>query len=273
MSIFRIEEDEHKKPSKENEWVQLGVEFHKARSRGKTSKAFAEEKGIKYSTFTSAMSKYASRIKMALEVEAIRSKSKHNLTKRERELVIINDFRSKIKERIRNEGAAVNNKSNKWFVETIKKGVRGKNVSVPIPGKIYTYIYDAKNKETLPYWDKFPLIIYLGAATAKNGNQLLYGLNLHYIPPKARQMFLEELLKNYASTSIITSKTKLKIDWSKVKGMRGSDLMIKAYLPGHIKGPMIEIKPQDWPNVITMPTQQFMSQGSRFAASKVWSQY
>lgn len=265
-----IEESE-KTP--EQKWIDLGVEYYRAKSRGITSKQYAESKGIKYSTFTSAMSRYASRIKTALEVEAIRTKSKHNLTRRERELMLVNDFRSSIKKKLKNDGAAVNNKSAKWFKETIKQGVKSKKVQVPVQGKIYTYVYDAKNKDTLPYWDKFPLIIYLGAATAKNGNQLMYGLNLHYIPPKARQSFLEELLKRYASTGRITPKMKLKIDWSKVKGMKGSDLMIKAYLPGHIKGPLIEIDPKDWSNIVLMPTQQFVSQGKRFASSKVWSNY
>lgn len=264
---------EERELTPEQKWIALGMEFYKAKAQGVTSKQFAEANGIKYSTFTSAMSRYASKIKTALEVEAISKKSKHNLTKRERELKLINDFRNTLRSRIKNEGAAVNNKSAKWFKETIKKGVRGRNVKSPGIGKIYTFIYDAKNKETLPYWDRFPLIIFLGAGQAKNGNQLLYGLNLHYIPPKARQSFLEELLKRYASTSTMSSKMKLKIRWSNVRGMKGSDLMIKSYLPGHIKGSLIEIEPKDWSNVIFMPLQQFMSQGTRFAASKVWSKY
>lgn len=266
--IFEIEE-EMSLPKTAQDWIKLGVEFSRVK-RTMSSKRFAEHKGLKYSTFTSAMSRYSDKIKEALELEAIKGKSKHRLTRRERELAIVNDFRSTLKKKIRNEGAAVNNKSIKWFKETIKTGVRTKTTKVPEIGKIYTYVYDAKNKDTLPYWDKFPLIIFLGAKTAGNGNQLLYGLNLHYIPPKARQAFLEELLKRFSSTSNISSKTKLKINWSSVRGMHGSDQMIKAYLPGHIKGPIIEVKPQDWSNIIFMPTQQFMSQGSRFAASKVW---
>ena len=141
---------------------------------------------------------------------------------------------------------------------------------MPQVGRIYAYVYDAKHKDTLPYWDKFPLMIYLGSYTAKNGNKLLLGLNLHYIPPKARQEFLEELLVN-ANTDTITNKTRLKINWSKVKNMKGADQMIKAYLPNHIKGSMTEVKPADWINVIFMPLQQFMSKGKRFSSRKVWS--
>ena len=50
------------------------------------------------------------------------------------------------------------------------------------------------------------------------------------IPPKARQQFLEELLKQYSNTPTITNKTKLKIDWSQVKGFRGADMEKAASL-------------------------------------------
>lgn len=182
---------------------------------------------------------------------------------------MINSFRSSLREKIKNEGAAVNNKSARWFNDTIKKNVRGHQVSKPEPGKLYAYIYDAKHKDTLPYWDKYPLIINLGFG--QNGSsRVMYGLNLHYIPPKARQAFLEELLKQYANTPVISNKTKLKINWSRVKGFKGTDKMIKSYLPGHIKGPMIEIKPADWANVVMLPLQQFMSKGKRYSATSVW---
>ncbi|WPK18030.1 hypothetical protein [Escherichia phage BYEP02] len=111
------------------------------------------------------------------------------------------------------------------------------------------------------------MIIYLGLGK----HNLMYGLNLHYIPPKARQQFLEELLKQYANTPTITNKTKLKIDWSQVKGFRGADQMIKAYIPGNIMGSLVEIAPKDWANVVLMPLQQFVSKGKRFSANKVWS--
>lgn len=256
------------KPSKnEQQWIQIGVEYAHARTKGLNGKQFAEQRGLKYETFTRAMSRYASRIKLAVQVEKLQSKPGNKLTKQERQLIMVNSFRKSIRDKIANEGAAVNNKSAKWFTETLKKGIRGHNVSKPQPGKIYAYIYDAKHKDTLDYWDKYPLVIYLGLGK----HNLMYGLNLHYIPPKARQQFLEELLKQYASTPTITNSTKLKIDWSKVKGFHGADQMIKAYIPGNIKGPLVEIKPADWANVTLLPLQQFMSKGKRFSAQKVWA--
>lgn len=272
MSIFQvINEAKAQRPVSKNEkqWVKIGVEFHDAKQKGATAKSFAEEKGLVYATFTKSMSRYASAIKTALKIRDLESKPQNKLSRQDRQLLMINSFRSTLRDKIKNDGAAVNNKSAKWFAETIKKNIRGHQVSKPMAGKLYTYMYDAKHKDTLPYWDKFPLIVFLGMG--KQGTStLMYGLNLHYIPPKARQQFLEELLKQYSSTPLISNNTKLKIDWSKVKGFKGADKMIKAYLPGHIKGPMIEIKPADWANVVLLPLQQFQSQGSRFSANKVW---
>ncbi|WJJ54797.1 DNA end protector protein [Acinetobacter phage AB1I1M-1] len=277
MDIFQI--DEAQVPPKlqpkitrqELAWVKIGVDWYKAKEKGKSGKQFAEEKGINYTTFTRSMTRYRDKIKLAFEAEKAKSKPENKLTKREKEAILINSFRQSMREKIKNDGAAVNNKSEKWFKETLAKGVRGHSVVRPQPGKLYAFIYDAKHKDTLPYWDKYPLIIFLGTSRSKvAGTMLFHGLNLHYIPPKARQQFLEDLLKSYSSTKTITNSTVLKVDWSKVKGFNGADKMIKAYLPGNVKGRFVEIKPSDWANVTLMPLQQFTSGNKRFAASKVW---
>lgn len=251
-----------------NQWVQLGIEWREAKSKGVSGKDFAKSKGLNYDTFRRTMLKFAKQIDIAIEVESLKNKAKLNA--REKALVMINDFRSQLRARAADTGAANNNKSQKWFNDTVKKSIRGHMVSNPKPGRIYTFAYDAKHKDTLEYWDRFPLILFLGIGATSSG-PLMYGLNLHYIPPKARQSFLEELLKNYASTERLSNKTTLKINWSNVKGMNGSDVMIKAYLPAHLKGSMLEVKPSDWVNVIYMPLQQFMSKGKRYSAKKVWA--
>jgi len=218
-------------PKSADDWVKIGLEWHE-RKGTLTAKSFAQEKGIVYGTFTKAMFRYADKIKAAIELQAAKSKPTSKMSKRDKQLQLINDFRASLRKRMADSAAASNKKSMKWFEETVKKSIRGHQVSKPQSGRLYTFAYDAKYKDTLPYWDRFPLIVFLGTGTSKAGNQLLYGLNMHYIPPKARQAFMEELLKNYANTSRLSNKTKLKINWSNVRGMRGSDLMIKSYLPG-----------------------------------------
>lgn len=272
MSVFILENYQVQPKFTKEFWIKHAVEFNKVRGT-KTAKKYAEENNLKYSTMTSAFSKYRSQIALAIKADSLRTKSPKKMSKREKTVMLINQFRAGLRTLAKQPAAKMNNKSREWFEETLRTGIRGHKVSRPQVGKIYAYVYDAKHKDTLEYWDKFPLIIYLGEGVSKAGNKLMYGLNLHYIPPKVRQTFLEELLKLYSSTDLFTNKTKLKIDWSKVKGIRGTDLMIKAYLPSHVKTTFVEIKPKDWINIIYMPLHQFMSKGKRFAATKVWSKY
>lgn len=272
MSVFEVitEEDVKQTPQqrKAKQWIDLGVEFSKAKAKGMTAKAFADSKGIPYTTFTKSMSRYSSEIKRAIEIEKLKGKSAKGLNKQQRAMMLINDFRASLTKTAK--VSRPKEKSQEWFMKTIRAGIKGHQVVKPQVGRIYTYAYDPKYKDTLPFYDRFPLIICLGEGKSKAGNTIMLGLNLHYAPPKARQQFLEALLKQYASTPTLSNKTRLKIKWSDVKGMRGSDHMIKAYLPGHIQTKMIEIAPKDWHNIIMMPVYQFMSKGKKYDARKVW---
>lgn len=249
-------------------WISRAIEFQKS---GMSAKQFADENNLVYSTMTKSFSRYKEEISLAAKAKELKKVSPKKQTSSQRALVMINDFRSGLRRK-----AAIGNisaKSQKWFDDYVSKSVKGHKVDKPVAGKLYTFAYDAKHKATLPYWDMYPLIIYLGEGTTKNGVKLMYGLNLHYVKPKVRQEFLEELLKKHASTDTFTNKTKLKVNWSSVKGMRGSDLMIKSYLPNHIKGTFVEVKPADWINVVFLATHQFMSKGKKYSASSVWSKY
>lgn len=277
MSIFIVENDEATKSpvaSKEElKWTRIGVDFRNAKKANPslTSKKFSEDNNINYGTFTKQMHRYKAKIDLAIKIQDISKKPSSKMTRQDRALVMINSFRQSIRKNIATSKiSGSSDKSVKWFNETIRQGVKGHKVSKPESGKLYAYNYDAKHKATLPYWDRYPLIVFLGFYTSPKGTLLMHGLNLHYVPPKARQQFLEELLKQYATTKTITNSTRLKIDWSKVKGFQGADKMIKAYLPSHIKGPIIEVKPSDWANVVMLPLQSFESKGSKYSAQKVW---
>lgn len=277
MSIFVLEDSNEMLSNMrtKQEWVDLIKDYIPLKERkGVPVSAFCKERQINEQAFRTALTKYDRVAKRQLQdplTEATKpNQPNRKQRKKQRKQDIIKSFRSQMKKTAAQGAAKANNKSTKWFKDFIGDAVRGRKVTKPEVGKIYAYAYDAKYKKELPYWDRFPLIIYLGSYTSKAGNKIMLGLNLHYIPPRARQAFLEELLPR-ANTDVITNKTRLKINWSMVKGMRGSNQMIKAYLPNRIKSSMKEVKPSDWINVIFLPTTQFMSKGKRFSARKVWS--
>jgi hypothetical protein len=170
---------------------------------------------------------------------------------------LADSFRAQAHELGRTPVAKNQKKSISWFRARVQSSIRSRKVARPIPGNMYVYAYDAKTKATLPYWDKFPCIICIG--THKG---YMMGLNLHYIPPKERQKFLEKILR-YATTKTVSNSTKLRIDWSRVKNIRFSRHMVKLYILARVKGSLEEVKAQDWFNVIHMPIQQFVAKNGR----------
>ena len=63
------------------------------------------------------------------------------------------------------------------------------NRQQPLIGSMNMFFYDPKTKDTLPFYDRFPLAIIVGPA-----EKGFYGLNLHYLPPILRAKFLDALL-------------------------------------------------------------------------------
>ena len=70
-------------------------------------------------------------------------------------------------------------------------------------GRMYFYFYDPKHKDTLPYYDRFPLVIPI-----ERYSDGFLGLNLHYIHPKQRIIMLQKL-SEVASNDQYNEKTKL----------------------------------------------------------------
>ena len=253
------------------QWVELGVDYLKKKEKSGISVSdYLKDKGLNVETGTRAFRRFKNDIVIAKNLKDATADNK-KLTSAQLYQLRLQDFRNKVRQ-YEKEPIKSEKKSVEWFNSFIKTNVRGHRVKRPIAGKLYTFAYDAKHKATLPYWDKFPLIVYLGESMKYKG--LMLGLNLHYIPVKARKEFLEELLK-HTTTDRMTNKTMLNVNWSKVKSMKGADHMIKAYLPTHVRGPFMEIKPQDWSSVINLPTQRFVTGPSSktYSSNKVWGSY
>lgn len=134
-----------------------------------------------------------------------------------------------------------------------------------IAGSMYMYFYDPKTKETLPYYDRFPLVIMV--EQAKGG---FYGLNLHYLRPDIRAQFLDELMKTAPKKA--TNKTRLvKMRYDLLKGVQKYKEFkpcFKHYLTGHVKSKMVRVPMTDWEIAVFLPTEQF----SKKSKTAVWSE-
>lgn len=134
----------------------------------------------------------------------------------------------------------------------------------PTSGKMYTYIYDAKYKDKLPYWDAFPLIFMIGPA--KGG---FYGINLHYLAPRARAQLFDALL-SISNTSRYNANTKIKLSYDLLKGASKYKLFkpcFKHYLFDHLQSKLALIPADEWEAALFMPTANFQGANN----SKVWS--
>ncbi|QGZ14165.1 DNA end protector protein [Rhizobium phage RL2RES] len=149
-------------------------------------------------------------------------------------------------------------------IELLTKGQRG--ISDFIPGTIMTYLYDAKNADTLEFWDRAPLIIFLDIQ--KNGNFL--GLNLHYLPPNVRAKILALLMKTVTATKLRHDvRMRLTYDMcAKIAAYKPLQFCLKSYIPNRITSKLVRIQPQDWAHAIFFPSDRFQKKSNRY----VWAQ-
>ena len=129
-----------------------------------------------------------------------------------------------------------------------------KQVNAPLVGRMFMYFYDPKHKKTLPFYDKFPLIIMVDKAPGG-----FYGLNLHYLNPRLRAKFFDKLLE-YSNNNKYDKTTRLKLSYQLLKGaskLSAFKPCYKRYLTKHIKSQISEVSASEWEIAIFLPTEQF----------------
>jgi hypothetical protein len=121
-------------------------------------------------------------------------------------------------------------------------------------GDMFMFFYDAKHKDTLPYWDAFPLVIIVGPA--KGG---FYGLNLHYLPIPLRAKFLDSLM-SVTNNKAWDENTKFQTTYSMLKAsakMKYFKPCLKHYLTSQVEGQLALVSPPEWEIATFLPTAQF----------------
>lgn len=129
--------------------------------------------------------------------------------------------------------------------------------SKPLIGRMFMFLYDPKYKETLPYYDKFPLILMVGPA--KGG---FYGLNLHYLPPRQRAVFFDRLM-DHTNNKKLDETTRFKLTYdmlNSTKKLRAYAPCFKHYLNKHIASKTVEVLPKEWEIALFLPTDSFVGQ-------------
>ncbi len=163
-----------------------------------------------------------------MEIEAFRA----GITPRTKQS--INWFRDKARQLYRGRYARMD-RGTIMKDDALSLKARPKTSASPL-GNMYMYIYDAKHKKTLPYYDAFPLIIMIGPA-----DKGFYGLNLHYLPPVVRAKLLDAVLGN------------------KGQGVpkKYLDAAQKRYLTTHVKSRFALVEKPEWEIATFLPMADF----------------
>jgi hypothetical protein len=122
-------------------------------------------------------------------------------------------------------------------------------------GRMYFYFYDPKTKDSMPYYDRFPLVIPI-----ERYNDGFLGLNLHYIHPKNRMILLDKL-SDTTSNGTYDENTKLKINYrylSSASKVFEATPCIKRYLFTQIESRFLEITADEWDIAALLPVESFV---------------
>lgn len=129
-------------------------------------------------------------------------------------------------------------------------------------GSMFMFFYDAKMRETLPYWDAFPLVI--AVKPAENG---FYGMNLHYLPIPLRAKFLDNLME-ITNNKKYDESTTFQVSYEYLKSaskMRYFKPCFKRYLTTQIEGQLSYIPPPEWEIATFLPMAQWQKSGQSAA--------
>lgn len=131
-------------------------------------------------------------------------------------------------------------------------------------GKMVFFMYDAKHKDTLPYYDKFPLIFPVDRTP--DG---FTGINFHYLPLQLRAQLMDALY-DITNNDRYDETTKLKMSYNVLKGAQKFKLFkptFKRYLTSQVRSRFVQIEPAEWDIALWLQTEQFVGASK----TKVWA--
>ena len=156
-----------------------------------------------------------------------------------------------------------------WFRSLVRQQVASKVRSYNSPGKIlatgekssfwqygnmYFFAYDPKHKETLPYYDMFPLIL----PVEKYSDGFL-GINFHYLYPKERAVLLDQLMR-FANNKNMDETTRIKLSYQSLGSFtryKRAKPCLHRYLTSFMKSQMVLVPPADWGTALFLPVERF----------------
>ena len=122
-------------------------------------------------------------------------------------------------------------------------------------GRMMMFQYDPKTKNTLPYYDRFPLVFVIDV----NENSFL-GLNMHYLPPILRARMMDGLWdyvplqegQQLQETDKLQMMQPYRI-LQRLRKLRWYKPCIKRYLNNQVQSRFVTIYPEEWNLALFLP--------------------
>ena len=126
-------------------------------------------------------------------------------------------------------------------------------------GRMYFFWYDPKNKQTLPIYDRFPLVFPI-----ERYPDGFLGLNMHYLSFRERKYLLDQLMK-YRSNAKMNETTRLRLTYDLLASAKKTSATmrpcIKRYLYTQVRSQFVEITADEWDKALELPVAVWVSQG------------
>ena len=127
----------------------------------------------------------------------------------------------------------------------------GKQATRPFFGRLNMFFYDPKLKKTLPYYDRFPLVLPL-----ENYSDGFLGINFHYLPIPLRVRLLDSMV-DFSNNTKFDESTKLNVSYNNLKSIRLIKPTIKRYLAGKVKSRFRRIDADEFIVATLLPVARF----------------
>lgn len=148
--------------------------------------------------------------------------------------------------------------------KTLLAGDRTRQVSVIHPGNMYMFMYDPKWKDTLPYYDRFPLIF-----PFRVEGDRFWGVNLHYLPHRIRAQLMDSLY-DLATNQRYDETTRIQGSYALLNRAARSKWIqpcVKQYLFTQLNSKFMYVYPSEWDIALFLPLERF----SKASKTQVWA--
>ena len=126
------------------------------------------------------------------------------------------------------------------------------------------FFYSAKHKDTLPYWDMFPLTFPIQF----DGDSML-SINLHYLPLLLRAKLMNALY-TVAEEEGNSKIKKLQLSYQILNASARFSAFkpcIKRHLFSHVQSRFFWVRPEEWDMALMLPTARFQ----KASQEQVWA--